>query len=625
MKISTKISLSFLLIVTLLTSTITVIFYNIFKKNLTEEITTRLEVTARSRQKHIETYLKMLESSASELSKSTILEAFSKMGEDDPNRKQAYELTMTRLKRTKETNPAIYEFMLQDSFGKVIASSNAASIGDEKGADPYLKGDIEGVYIRDAYYSDRMSMPLIGVSALVTDLTTGESCGLLAARIKLDELNKITTDPTGMGKTGEIYLVNKDGLMITPSRFEKDTFLKQKVDTENYRLCKNLNYKDGKQGPVVISRNYMGKMTLGTRGVIPVMKWAILTEINASEIFAPLDTVLRTCVIILLLISIAAWFIGSAVARAITRPIDSLQKGIEVIGTGNLNYKVGTDSKDEIGRLSRAFDNMTEDLKSKVTSIDSLNEEIAERKKVEDDLQVTFNKLKDTQNDLVKAEKEAALGRFSVGISHEIKNPLGMILGSAEFLEMKFAQSGEDVKGSIETIKKSALRANNILESLLQYIRPTALKKENAGVNDLVNDSVSLFKMQSNSVKVDIVTELCPDKITVNVDKNQMRQVIFNILKNAAEAVGVSGKVTVRTSLENGFGVINVIDKGRGIPKNSLSRIFEPLFSTKRSDKPAGLGLINAKAVIDNHKGTLSIESEEGEGTDVRIALPLAQ
>lgn len=625
MKIATKISLSFLIIVTLLTSVITVVFYTVFKKNLTEEITTRLAVTARSRQKHIETYLKMLESSASELSKSTILEAFTRINEDDPNWKATYNLTMTRLKRTKDTNPSIYEFMLLDSFGKVVASSNAASVGDEKAADLYLKGDIPGIYLRDAYYSERMSMPLIGVSAVVTDSATGESCGVLAAKIKLDELNKITTDPTGMGKTGEIYLVNKDGYMITPSRFKKDTFLKQKVDTDNFRLCAKSDTREGEHAPPVIARNYMGQMTLGTRDPIPLMKWVLLTEINTSEVFAPLQIVLRICMIVLLLTPIAAWFIGTAVAKAITRPIDLLQKGIEVIGTGNFDHKVGTGSKDEIGQLSRVFDTMTEDLKSKVTSIDRLNEEIRERKKVEDDLQVTYNKLKNTQNDLIGAEKEAALGRFSVGISHEIKNPLGMILGSAEYLEFKLAQSGDDVKANVETIKKSALRANNILEGILQYIRPTALKKENISINELVKEVIPLFRIQSPADKADISTELGADSIRVSVDRNQLHQVIFNILKNAAEASGPGGKVTIMTSTDGVSGVINVMDKGRGIPKSNLSRMFEPFFTTKRSDKPAGLGLITSKAIIDNHKGTISIDSEEGEGTSVRIALPLAQ
>lgn len=241
------------------------------------------------------------------------------------------------------------------------------------------------------------------------------------------------------------------------------------------------------------------------------------------------------------------------------------------------------------------------------------------------ELHKAYTRLQEMQNELIQSEKEAALGRFSLGISHEVKNPLSLILGGVEYLEAKLDKGGEDIKANIDTIKKSALRANDILENMLQYVRPSSLKVYNTGLNDLVSEIMSLFRLQSSLAKIEIADELSPEDIRVNVDKNQIHQVIFNIVKNAIEASKESGRIVIKTGASEGFGVITVIDNGTGMSKETLANMFEPFFTTKRPGKGTGLGLVVVKTIIDRHSGKLLIDSEEGKGTTVKVMLPLAR
>ena len=154
MKIANKISLSFLSVAVVLTAvagfTVTKVNENILKR----EIIAHLETTARSREDHIETYLKLIKASVAQLSKSVVLETFLETRKDDPGWAKAYEQTMTRLKRTKEVNPAIHEFLLMDASGKVMASSDPTSIGQDRSADTLFTEGQKEVHIKDAYYSD---------------------------------------------------------------------------------------------------------------------------------------------------------------------------------------------------------------------------------------------------------------------------------------------------------------------------------------------------------------------------------------------------------------------------------------------------------------------------------------
>ncbi len=249
---------------------------------------------------------------------------------------------------------------------------------------------------------------------------------------------------------------------------------------------------------------------------------------------------------------------------------------------------------------------------------------ISERKKAE-------AALKEAQQTIIYSEKMAAVGRLSSGIAHEVKNPLGIILGGVEFLRNKLAERDEDTLVAMEKIEKSVMRADDVIQGLLKFSRPSEVKIENINIHELINDAVLLLKYKAHLNSVKITTFFTNDPVPLAADKMQIEQMLFNLLINACEAVSAGGEVSIKSYLQrspdpvtgNLFCTISIADNGEGIAKENISKILEPFFTTKRDKKGTGLGLYISKTIVDNHKGFLDIKSEPGKGTEVTVSLPL--
>ena len=397
MKIANKISISFLIVGAVLTTVAGSIFYTISKNNLQNAIFEHLKTATQSRAHHIEGFLNMQKEGVTQLSNSVALESFLRTNEQDLDYIDNLDIALRRLKETEKTSEYVYEVFVLNAKGKAIASSDRKKIGLDRSTDAYFLGAKSGPYIKDAYFSKTTGQKSIAISAPITDRETKELLGVVVRRISLSILNEITADRTGLGKTGEIYLINKHGYMITPSQVIKDPFLKLKVDTEDTRKCledfKKFGVKPHEHEPLIYT-DYRGFRVLGLHDHIPEMKWGLLAKINESEAFAPLKRIKDIFFIIIVFVPLVAWLTGIFIARLITGPISMLHEGTEIIGQGNLDYKVSTYAKDEIGQLSRAFDKMTGDLKKTTTSINELNKEIAERKQAEEKFEIQRAQIK---------------------------------------------------------------------------------------------------------------------------------------------------------------------------------------------------------------------------------------
>lgn len=244
--------------------------------------------------------------------------------------------------------------------------------------------------------------------------------------------------------------------------------------------------------------------------------------------------------------------------------------------------------------------------------------DITERKMAEKNLY-------DAQNQLVQAEKLAALGRFASGLAHEIKNPLAILLGGIEYLRDKLTSTEPEVREAIVKMREAIMRANIVVKDLLAFARPSKLIYEKVHPNALIHDAigfVELFRHKSDTADIDIRQEPTEEEVYVEVDKNQIQQVLFNILLNAIEAVPMSGEIVIKAYSIDGSCAIEVRDTGHGIAKEDLPKLFEPFFTTKRDKKGTGLGLSIVKSIIERHRGKISVESELGKGTKVTITLP---
>ena len=254
-----------------------------------------------------------------------------------------------------------------------------------------------------------------------------------------------------------------------------------------------------------------------------------------------------------------------------------------------------------------------------------------EKERLEKEIKEAYVQLQEAQKELIQSEKLAALGTFSSGVAHEVKNPLAIILGGVEFLEMSLEEADEDSKMAIAKIKEAALRADTIIQGLLKFARPSEANLEKVRVDQLVTDTLSLMKYRCPLKNIKITTDYAKG-ITVQADKNQFQQVLFNVFLNAVEAMPKGGQIMIRTypcSLNERAPspdscAIEIEDTGSGISPEHLTKLFEPFFTTKRDQKGTGLGLSIAKTIVTNHNGDFTIDSQLGKGTKVKIVLPQA-
>jgi methyl-accepting chemotaxis protein len=356
MKIRLKIFFTIFILVLITGMAATMVNQRFLEDTVEKDICNHLMTAAESREKHIETFLNGEKKAIKQLSESIVIERLLLADRDDPDYSGKCDDVTKRLEHTAEVREYDHGIFVLDKNGTIIASSDESDIGKDKSNDPYFLGRKHGVFVKDAYFSQDRKIDSIAFSAPVLDGTT--FLGVVVMRVSMEELNKITTDRTGLGETGEIFLLNKDGYMITPSRFLDDTFLKQKVEAF-YSVSEPEKYVAGYKHEVLLCKSYTGAEVLRVHAHIPDMSWTLVTEISKEEAFAPVARI--GDIMLLILVGLLLLGIPSAIliSGTITEPIVRLHHGTEEIIAGNLDYRVGTRAKDEIGQLSRAFDEMT--------------------------------------------------------------------------------------------------------------------------------------------------------------------------------------------------------------------------------------------------------------------------
>jgi len=453
MKIGSKITSYFIIAVALLTGFALLSFYITAKNNLRKEIFAHLNSVAQSRARHIETFLETEREKVVQLSESMCIANLLLADKGSPDYGGKLEIVTERLDGTEKASKCVQEFFVMDTDGRIVNSSDRKNIGLDRSTDAYFLGGRRWPYIKDAYRSGTTGEKCLVISAPVIE--NKKFLGVVAARLSLDKLNKIATDRTGLGRTGDIYLVNKYGYMITPSRFAKDTFLRQKVDTAGVRASfedvEEFGSRPHPHEPMIYT-DYRGVRVLGIHAHVPCMQWCLVAEIDGKEALAPLAGIRNTFIGIMAAIPLMAWLVAIFVSRSVSVPIRKLHKGTEVIGRGNLGYRVGTDAKDEIGQLSRAFDMMTGNLSK------SLDELIAAKDYTDNIVRSMIDTLIVADPDgVIKTVNRATLDLLGYTEKELIGKSVGMLFAEEEMLfigtRLKKLMKGRSVRDYNMTYK----------------------------------------------------------------------------------------------------------------------------------------------------------------------------
>ncbi len=317
------------------------------------------------------------------------------------------------------------------------------------------------------------------------------------------------------------------------------------------------------------------------------------------------------------MIAIAALFgcliMVSLIARRITQPIASLTDGARSLARGELETRIVTESRDELGTLAQAFNDMAESLAANRAELTRKNEAL-----------VTANEhMQSMQEQLLRSERLAAIGQLAAGVSHEIDNPVGIILGNAELL-MEDLQEDDPLREDVAAIIEECRRCRRITGGLLGFARSPEAHHDRVELNQLVKETVASLRPQMLFKDLDLKIDVSTDDLCVTGDADQLRQVMINILLNAAQAIQGVGQLAVSLVEVSGHAHIYVDDSGPGIPETDREKVFQPFFSTKAHGEGTGLGLPLCRKLVEAQGGEIYVHQAPLGGARLSVSLPLS-
>jgi signal transduction histidine kinase len=310
---------------------------------------------------------------------------------------------------------------------------------------------------------------------------------------------------------------------------------------------------------------------------------------------ATIDTLQAVAIGGMALAAIIAFLTGMTISERIARPIQGLRQAAVRLGDGDFAaLESESRTADEIGDLVAAF-------------------------------QETTRKLRDSQDKLARTERLSALGQIAGSVSHELRNPLGTIRNSMGMVRQLTANKGLGVERALDRIERAVQRCDVIVGDILEFSRVQELKREETSIDAWLTEMLDEHEVPA---AITFQRELAADAL-VMLDRTRFRQVFVNLIDNAVQAmldpewaVGDDRPATliVRSEAAGPHVRVSVIDNGPGIADDKLGRIFEPLFTTKV--KGVGLGLPTVRKLVEQHGGTIDVESTVGEGTTFTVWLP---
>jgi signal transduction histidine kinase len=258
-----------------------------------------------------------------------------------------------------------------------------------------------------------------------------------------------------------------------------------------------------------------------------------------------------------------------------------------------------------------------------LASLEESNEKLQSYSKA---LEINHRRLKETQAQVIQAEKLTSLGQLAASIAHEINNPLSGTLVYTQLLARKVERGEADNEVTLDYLSKmeaELVRSTELVQNLLNFARQSTPELQSVNLNTVVNHALDLVSHSVEEQEIRVFNELDPLLPEITADPGQLQQVCLNLIINAIQAMPRGGRLTLRTYVQNSKIKLEVQDTGIGIPPENISKLFTPFFSNKPDVKGVGLGLAVAYGIIHRHKGRIEAHSKEGEGSTFTVTMPL--
>jgi len=261
----------------------------------------------------------------------------------------------------------------------------------------------------------------------------------------------------------------------------------------------------------------------------------------------------------------------------------------------------------------------------KVVGFQHIARDVTKEREMQESLSTAYQELKQSQEQLIQAEKLTSLGQLAASIAHEVNNPIAGVLIYTQLLMKKITADTLPKEKALDYLSKmdsELTRIGRLIRNLMDFARQTNPSLALIHLNAVIDRAYSLVAHSADIQHVDVVRDLSPSLPEVMADPDQLQQVLANLMLNAIQAMPEGGTLTLHTSADSEGKVrIDVQDTGVGISKENMQKLFTPFFTTRKEVKGVGLGLAVAHGIIERHKGRIEVNSEEGKGSTFTISL----
>ena len=430
---------------------------------------------------------------------------------------------------------------------------------------------------------------LLPTADLAIRLNDVDSTGWLVARLNLEELWRMV-DRIRVGSNGYASVITNEGQLLAHGDPDQKSRVARGDNMTGHPLINLL--KSAKSEQIASAEYSDGRGTfLGVAARIPLLDWTVIVEQPQSEAFAIPIALQRQLEIAIALALLAMLAVGYFWGRSFINPILALTRGTRALAAGRLDERVVVGTKDELGQLGDAFNNMAD-------------------------------RLVELQEDVRKKERQATFGRVAVGLVHDISHPIQNIGNSCKLI-VKMFDDLEYRESFKRTVEREFEQVKRVLEDLRNLAKPKPLEKYPLDINKALHDTAESMLASAERSGLSLDLELVFGPLYIEGDQYALNRIHRNLLTNAFQATQPQGRVVIRTLRQNEEAIVEIEDTGSGIPAERLSTIFDDYVTTKKQG--LGLGLALSKKLVEQLGGTISVSSQVGVGTTFTLRFPLTK
>ena len=346
--------------------------------------------------------------------------------------------------------------------------------------------------------------------------------------------------------------------------------------------------------------SYVAITFTGQAGLLPQPALPGITGFTTSP------RLISVPVVLFYLVAFLSWFAASRLNQA----LQNVRQYAGELQTANEKLQA---SEEELRTSNEELEATNEELRSTEEELRASNEE----------MEAANEELREAQEQLVRSEKLAVIGQLAGGVGHELRNPLGAIKNAVYYIKGKvakseLAQKEPRVAEFLDIMDDEINSSNKIINDLLGFSRVGKPALSPARIEMVIDDAIAHTQMPES---IELTKKLDTSLPEVEIDTDQVRQVLVNIITNAVQAMPEGGKLTIGARTVDNFLQVEITDTGVGIPEDAIEKVFDPLYTMKA--KGIGLGLAVCQSIIERHEGHIGVESNVGKGTTFTVRLPL--